>query len=115
LPTAIPADHREKYIDLAVTADTTWASVIPAGYILARAVFVETAGAAGTLSMGTSDGATDVFLDQLVAASSVTVIQINKMFSTSAAQTLDINDDGTGTWNGASVDITLMLERVDLN
>jgi len=115
LPTNLPTTHREKYIKAAVTADTTYANIIPAGYILTRVIFEETAGNTGTLSLGTSDGATDIFVDQAITASSITVVQVNKMFSTSAAQTVDLNDDGTGTWNSASVDVTFMMERVDIN
>ena len=108
----LPGSHQEKVIYTAVTADTTYTDITPIGYLLKRIVFEETAGNTATLSMGTSDGATDVFLDEVITASSITVININKMFSSSATQTLDLNDDGTGAWNSVSVDITFIFERI---
>ena len=115
IPVNLPANAVEKTIKTTITADTTWSDIVPAGYILERMIFVETAGNTGTLSLGTSDGATDVFLDQAITASSITVVEINKMWSTSATQTLDLNDDGSGTWNSASVDVTLLMRKISMN
>lgn len=102
-----------KEIKSAITSDTTWTDLVPAGYMLEAVVFEETAGNAGTLSLGTSDGAVDVFEDIVVAASDITVVRIDEIFSTSSAQTLDLNDDGaSGTWNSCSVNVTFLMRKI---
>jgi len=96
-----------------VSADTTYADVVPAGYLLELVILEEKAGNAAVLSAGTTDGGNDVFTGQAIAASSITVIPLNMMFSTSAAQTIDINDDTAGdSWNSASVDIYFVMRRI---
>jgi len=96
-----------------VSADTTYTDVVPAGYMLEHIVFEETAGNTATLSAGKTDGATDIFTGQTITASSCTVIPLDEMFSTSAAQTIDINDDAGGdSWNSASVDIYFVMRRI---
>ena len=87
--------------------------IIPAGYILKYIVMEETAGNAATLDLGTTSGGNDLFINQTVAASDITTFVINKVFSTSAAQTIYLNDDDAGsTWNSASVDIYVVMEKV---
>jgi len=96
-----------------VLIDATWTDVIPAGYMLCQVIIQETAGNAAILSMGTADGLTDVFEDIPIAASDITVITIDDMYSKLAAQTLDLNADGPGgDWNSASVNVTLLMRRV---
>lgn len=115
IPINLEANHQEKIIKKSVTGDSLWTDIVPAGYILERLICEETAGNAAILDMGTSDGANDVFTGITIAASDITVIEINKMFSSSAAQTLDINDDQAGSsWNSASINITLICGRIQL-
>ena len=112
-PVNLPANHIERCVKSSVTGDSLWADIVPMGYLLEKVVFEETAGNTAILDMGTSDGANDVFTGQTITASSITVIFINKMFSSSVAQTLDLNDDQAGSnWNSASVDVTFMMRRV---
>lgn len=113
--TNIPANHTEKVIKKSVTGDTLWADIVPVGYLLERMIFEETAGNQAILDMGTADGANDVFTGETIAASDITVIEINKMFSSSVVQTLDLNDDQAGSsWNSASIDITLIMRRIQI-
>lgn len=102
-----------KEIKSTITSDTTWTDIVPAGYMLQSVIFEETAGNAGTLSLGKSDGAVDIFEDMVIAASDITIIQINDVFSTSVAQTLDLNDDGgSGSWNSCSVNVTFLMRKM---
>lgn len=115
VPINLETNHVEKVVKKTVTGDSLWTGIIPAGYILERMIFEETAGNAAILDLGTSDGANDVFTDVTIAASDITVVEINKMFSSSATQTLDLNDDQAGSsWNSASMHVTLMMRRIQL-
>ena len=101
------------YVDADVTADTLWSGLIPANYMLKRVIIEETAGNAPTLSLGTTDGAYDVFTNVTFAASSITVIEVGELYSTSGATSLDLNDDQTSdSWNTATVDVTIILEKI---
>ena len=103
----------KKFYDDAVTADTLWADVIPAGFILEKIVFEETAGNSPILSLGTSDNATDIFEDMPITASTFTIVNINQIFSTGSAQSIDLNDaGGSGNWNSASLNVTLLMRRI---
>lgn len=113
LATNLPADDVERFRHaVAMTNDTAWTGVVPAGYVLDSIIFVESAGNAATLDLGTSSGASDVFSQKVIAASSITTVLIDKTFSMIAAQSLYLNDDGTGTWNSASVTATLLMRRL---
>ena len=103
----------KKFYDAAVTADTLWTNVVPAGFILEKIVFEETAGNAPVLSLGTSDDATDLFIDMTITASDFTIVNINQIFSTGSAQSIDLNDaGGSGNWNSASLNVTLLMRRI---
>ena len=96
-----------------MTDDTTWTGAIPPGYQLDQIIFVESTGNAPTLDLGTTSGANDVFLNQVIAANSITTVVINKTFSMLARQTLYLNDDDAGSsWNSASLTAILLLRRV---
>ena len=113
LPINLNSNHVEKVIKSTITSDTTWTDIVPAGYILERIVFEETAGNAAILSLGTSDGAYDVFTNVTMAASSITVVDVGELYSKSTAQTLDLNDDQTSDdWNSASVNVTIIMVKV---
>ncbi len=115
LPTNLNTNHKEKVIKKTITGDTLWTDIIPAGYVLKYMIFKETAGNEAILDLGTSDGNNDIFTGATITASDITIIDIQKMFSTDTAQTLDLNDDQIGSsWNSASIDITLIMERIQL-
>ena len=94
-----------------MTNDTTWTGCIPAGYMLESIVFVESAGNVPTLDLGTTASASDVFSQEVLVASGITTIVINKVFSMLSRQTLYLSD-GAGTWNSASLTAILLLRRV---
>jgi len=97
--------------EASVTDDTSFD--VPAGYILKYIVLEETAGNAATLDLGTTSGGSDLFINQTVTASTITTFVINKVFSTSATQTIYLNDDDASSdWNSASVDLYAVMEKV---
>ena len=98
-----------------ITADTqilSSSNIIPAGYMLKYMYGLETAGNTATLDLGTSAGASDVFSQQIFTASTETTVVINKLFSRTTDTALYLNDDGAGTWNSGSLNVILVLERV---
>ena len=113
LTTNLPADNIERYSQtVAMTDDTAWADVTPAAYMLESITFVESAGNAATLDLGTTSGAQDVFEQAVIQASGITTVVLNKVFSLTAAQSLYLNDDGTGTWNSASLKAEILMRRI---
>jgi len=108
----IPSGHVQTAIKKNVTDDVTLTNIIPAGYLLRKIVFEETAGNTAIIDLGTTSGAHDVFSQQTITASSLTTVVINKVFSLDSDQTLYLNDDGAGTWNSASIDCYFMLGAV---
>ena len=96
-----------------VTGDTEFAGVVPAGYILKYVIAEETAGNAATLDLGTTSGGNDIFINQTFAASTITTVVINKVFSFTAAQSLFLNDDDAGSsWNSGSLNVYFVLEKI---
>ena len=113
LPTNLSANDVQRYRHtVAITDDTTWTDIVPAGYMLEAITFVESAGNAATIDLGTTSGASDVFSQEVIAASGITVVTIDQAFSMTAKQSLYLNDDGAGTWNSASITATLTLRRL---
>lgn len=99
--------------DTVMTNDTTWTGAIPPGYMLESIVFVNSTGNAATLDLGKTSGASDVFVNQVIAASGITVVDINEVFSMTARQSLFINDDDAGSsWNSSSLIAILNMRRV---
>jgi len=96
---------------VAMTDDTEWTGCIPPGYMLESIVFVESAGNAATLDLGTVATGQDVFEQQVIQATGITTIVINKVFSMLTRQDLYLNDDGEGTWNAASLTAILLMRR----
>ena len=95
-----------------MTDDTIWTGAIPPGYELEKIVFVNSTANAATLDLGTVATGQDVFEQQVIQASGITTVVINKTFSMLARQSLYLNDDGVGTWNGASLTAILLLRNV---
>jgi len=101
-----------KHTAAPMTSNTSWTGCIPPGYELEKIVFVNSTANAATLDLGTTSGAQDVFEQQVIQASGITTIVINKTFSMLTRQTLFLNDDGVGTWNSASLTAILLMRRV---
>ena len=95
-----------------MTDDTEWTGAVPPGYELERIIFVNSTVNAATLDLGTTSGGNDVFSQQVIQASGITTVVINKTFSMLARQSLFLNDDGVGTWNSSSLTAILLMRRV---
>ena len=96
-----------------MTGDTVWTKAVPMGYELEKIVFVNSTANAATIDLGTSSGNSDVFKNQVIGASGITTVVINKTFSMLARQTLYINDDdGASSWNSSSLTAILLMRKV---
>lgn len=115
VPINLSPDHKEQYPHLtSITTNTAWTDVVPAGYLLEYIVFEGENTNDATIDLGTTTSASDVFSQEIIAGSDLTITVINKMFSKTAAQSLYLNDSGAGTWNGASVLATLYMSKVEV-
>jgi hypothetical protein len=102
----------ERWTQSTITTDTQLGDV-PAKYMLQYIVFEETAGNAATIDLGTTGGASDIFVNQVIAASTITTVTIEETFSLTAATELYLNDNDAGSdWNSASVDVYVVLKKV---
>lgn len=98
--------------ETAMTNDTTWTGAIPAGYQLEQVILVNSTANQAILDLGTSSGGSQVFLNQIVAANDITIIDLNEVFSMTARQTLYLNDsDASSSWNSASLIALLNMRR----
>lgn len=95
-----------------MTDDTAWIGAVPPGHELEKIVFVNSTANAATLDLGTTAGGSDVFSQQVIQGSGITTVVFNKTFSMLSRQSLYLNDDGVGTWNGASLTAILLMRRV---
>ena len=94
----------------AITGDTTWTSVVPAGFELERIVFENSTANAVTINLGTSAAGTQVINGGAIAASTFTTLLANKTFSRTANQTLYLS---SADWNSASLVATLFFRRIN--
>lgn len=96
-----------------ITEDTLTEDLIPSNYMLEAIIFENTTANEAILDAGTSDGGNDIFTEQTIAASTITTIVINKVFSTTLATDFDINDTQVGSdWNSASLNMTFILAKI---
>lgn len=103
----------DKEIKTTIAVDTLWTDIIPAGYLLELMTLENSTANQAVLSLGTSDGDNDVFTGQVMEASGITTVVINKYFSSSTATSLDLNDDQSGdSWNSASFTVTLLMRKM---
>lgn len=99
---------------LSVTNDYTWADAIPAGYLLESFVIEESAGSTGQISSGTTVSGTNIFSAQTITGGGLTIIETNKAFSLTAAQTIYFNDVGSGdNWNGMNCTIYAIMRKIN--
>ena len=120
IATNLPANHREKYIDLLVTGNTSF--TLPQGYKITSIIVHNTTANAltGGLDCGlTTDGVEIVSAEAIGANAEVvcTLIQsgtIGGTFTT-ADDTIYFSDgDDDTNWNSASLEITVSMERISL-
>lgn len=97
----------------AISVDTSFASIVPAGFMLEYVVFEETAGNEAILDLGTTAGGSQVFIGNIIDASDITVSTVSRVFSFSADTTLYLNDDDAGSdWNSATVNIYFVMRKI---
>lgn len=112
-PKALAPEQRVKnYNDVKtlVTGNTTLTSAVPKNYMLKQIVVENTTANAYTLNVGSStSGGTDVVNGASIAASGLTTITVNKVFSTSAAQTLYLQ---SAAWLSSSSTFFLIMEAL---
>lgn len=102
-----------KHTNAVMTDDTEWVDAVPPGYEIEKIVFVESAGNAATIDAGSTSGGNDLFKNQVIEASEITTVVINKTISMSTRKSVFINDDDAGSdWNGASLISIMLMRRV---
>lgn len=111
--TALRRMEHSKYIwSTAMTDDTTWTSIVPAGYELERVIFLNSTANTCTLRLGTSAGGTEAIASISIGASGYTTALCNKPFSLTAATTLYLSDTGGG-WGSCSLTAVLFFRRIN--
>lgn len=115
LPINIPANHSEKYINLAITDDTTF--TLPAGYIIDSIVFTSDGAIGGGIDVGTTDGGGEIVTAETIAGAGTvlcTLVDGANYNTTGADDTIYITDaDGTG-WDSATVAANVKMSRIGL-
>ena len=103
-----------KHTAVPMTNDTAWTGAVPAGYQIESIVFIESGGVASTLDLGSVSGGSDIFKNQVIAASGITTIVINKTLSMLARSSLFLNDDdASSAWGGGtSITAIILMRRV---
>jgi hypothetical protein len=112
LPTNLPVNHREKYLDLTVTDDTTF--TVPAGYKISSIILFNTTANAvtGGINIGLSAGAEEVVANFAMGANAlVDCTLLQTFFSTTADDVVYVND--VTSWNSASLEMRVQMERIN--
>lgn len=117
LPAAGASNTRKidqgRYIwSTAMTDDTTWTSIVPAGFMLESIQIENSTANTATLRLGTTAGGTEAVASISVAASGFTPVPVGKIFSKTADTTLYLSDTGGG-WSSCSLTATLFFRRVN--
>lgn len=107
-------EFKEYKHDTAITDDTELVDAVPPGYMVETLTFVNSTANAATIDCGSTSGGSDIFSQEVIAASGITTITVNKVISMSDRKSLFINDDGAGTWNSASVVVLVHMKRAML-
>lgn len=79
-----------------IAADLTLLDLIPAGYMLASILVEKTEGGALIFNVGTSAGGTDILYREALNGTDSRLLIFNRLFSTSAPKTLNINSPNWG-------------------
>jgi hypothetical protein len=120
IATNLPVDHRAKYIDLAVTGNTSF--TLPQGYKITSIIVHNTTANAltGGLDCGLTTNGVEIVSGEAIGANAevvCTLVQsgtIGGTFTT-ADDTIYFSDgDDDANWNSASLEITVSMERISL-
>lgn len=118
LPTNLPADHKEKYVDLALTGDSSF--TLPMGYQVTAITFKSDGSIGGGIDVGTTDGGGEVVAACAIGAAGTypaTIILSGSIGGThtTADDILYITDaDGTG-WDARTVEVRVDMRRLTMN
>lgn len=116
IPSGLPANHREKFIDLAVTGDTSF--TLPKGYIINAIVLTSDGAIGGGIDIGTTDGGGEVVAAEGISGAVTVLCALVAGANynlTGADDTIYITDaDGTG-WDAATVKVRVQMERIALD
>lgn len=82
---------------------------IPKGYMLELIVFAETGGSDVTVDVGTTNGGNEVFPAVTVSANGTQVVQINDLYSLTAAQSIYIS---SAAWGTSSLNVYGLTRKV---
>ena len=115
LPTNLPTTHTEKYINLAVTDDTSF--TLPKGYLISSIILTSTGAIGGGIDIGTTNGGGEIVAAQAIAGAGTvlcTLVAGANYNTTGANDTIYITDaDGTG-WDAATVEVHVKMERIEI-
>jgi len=114
IPTNLPADAQETYLDLTVTGDTSFS--VPSGYKITSIVLFNTTANAvtGGINIGLSAGAEEVVANFAMGANAlVDCTLLQKFFSTTVADVIYVND--VTSWNSASLEMRVQLQKLTTN
>lgn len=110
-----PVNHQEKYLDLSVTGDTSF--TLPEGYVISYIVLTSDGAIGGGIDIGTTDGGGEVVTAEAISGAVTvlcTLVAGANYNTTGADDTIYITDaDGTG-WDGATVEVRVQMQRLDL-
>jgi len=97
-----------------VTGDNVGTDIIPPGYAISMIIFENTTAFTAQLSAGTSAGASNIFQSEAIDKSGLTTITPkNKTFSLTAFTSIYFNHASeSDTWNGATMNIYILLTKV---
>lgn len=113
IPTNLPTNHREKYIDLTVTGDTSF--TLPEGYLITAIVLTSDGAIGGGIDIGTTNGGGEIVTAQVIAGAGTvlcTLVDGSAYNTTGADDTIYITDADETGWDGATVIVRVQMERV---
>jgi len=114
LPMNLPVNHREKFIET-TTGDTSF--TLPAGYLISSIILDSDGAIGGGIDVGTTNGGGEIVTAEAVSGAGkvlCTLVAGANYNLTGADDTIYITDaDGTG-WDGATVTVTVQMERIEL-
>nr|MDA3821237.1 hypothetical protein [Bacteroidales bacterium] len=115
LPTNLPTNHREKFINLTVTGNTSF--TLPAGYLITSIILESTGAIGGGIDIGTTNGGGEIVAAEAVGGVEKILCALVAGANynlTGADDTIYITDaDGTG-WDSETVSFWIQMERIEI-
>ena len=96
-----------------ITVEQELVDGITAGYMIDRIIFEETSGNTGQISAGITADEFELFTQQVIQGSDLTVISIDKIFSMTDVKSIYLHTKGDGdTWNRMELNVYVLLLRI---